>query len=104
VGFLTSYRRWLLVAVIILKTNQGLSQMAESTKQQRQAEKTEGNLDPAKKGTERAAAEAGTEVEGRSVLIFISCPHCGSNRVISLDFEGEWFTCGQCQGTYQVVP
>jgi len=86
------------------KTNQGLSQMAESNKQQRQAKKTEGNLDPAKKGTERAAAEAGSEVEGRSVLLFITCPHCGSNRVISFDYEGEWFTCGQCQGTYQVVP
>jgi hypothetical protein len=77
--------------------------MAESTKQERQAEKTEGNLDPAKQGTERAAAAAGTEVEGRSVLIFITCPHCGSNRVISLDYEGEWFTCGQRQVTYQVV-
>ena len=52
--------------------------MSESTKQQRQAKKTEGNLDPAKEGTERAAAEAGTEVEGRSVLLFITCPHCGS--------------------------
>lgn len=77
--------------------------MSEPTKQQRQAKKTEGNLDPAKQGTEKSANEAGTEVGGRSVLIFISCPHCGSGRVISFDYEGEWFTCGQCQGTYQVV-
>ena len=48
-------------------------------------------------------SDLGAEVAGRSVLIFISCPHCGSNRIISLDYEGEWFTCGECQGTYQVV-
>jgi hypothetical protein len=78
-------------------------QMAESLKQERQTKKTEGNLDPAKQGKEEAASELGAEVAGRSVLIFVSCPHCGSNRIISLDYEGEWFTCGECQGTYQVV-
>jgi ribosomal protein S27AE len=77
--------------------------MPESLKQERQTKKTEGNLDPTKQGKERAASEPGTEVEGRSVLIFVACPHCGSSRIISLDYEGEWFTCGQCQGTYQVV-
>jgi len=77
--------------------------MAESLKQERQTKKTEGNLDPAKQGEEKAASELGAEVAGRSVLIFVSCPHCGSNRIISLDYEGEWFTCGECQGTYQVV-
>jgi hypothetical protein len=77
--------------------------MPESLKQERQTKKAEGNLDPNKQGIERAAAEPGTEVEGRSVLIFVACPHCGSNRIISLDYEGEWFTCGQCQGTYQVI-
>jgi hypothetical protein len=79
------------------------SKMAESLKQERQTKKTEGNLDPAKQGKERAASELAAEVAGRSVLIFVSCPHCGSNRIISLDYEGEWFTCGECQGTYQVV-
>jgi hypothetical protein len=78
--------------------------MAETTKQQRQAKKAEGNLDPAKQGKERAASEGGIEeVGGRSVLIFVTCPHCGSNRVVSFDYEGEWFTCSQCQGTYQVM-
>jgi hypothetical protein len=77
--------------------------MAESLRQERQTKKTEGNLDPAKQGKEKAASELGAEVAGRSVLIFVSCPHCGSNRIISLDYEGEWFTCGECQGTYQVV-
>jgi hypothetical protein len=77
--------------------------MAESLKQERQTKKAEGNLDPAKQGKEQAASELGAEVAGRSVLIFVSCPHCGSNRIISLDYEGEWFTCGECQGTYQVV-
>ena len=77
--------------------------MAESLKPERQTKKTEGNLDPAKQGKEKAASELDAEVAGRSVLIFVSCPHCGSNRIISLDYEGEWFTCGECQGTYQVV-
>jgi cbb3-type cytochrome oxidase cytochrome c subunit len=77
--------------------------MAESLKPERQTKKTEGNLDPAKQGKEKAASEPGAEVAGRSVLIFVSCPHCHSNRIISLDYEGEWFTCGECQGTYQVV-
>ena len=77
--------------------------MSESLKQERQTTKTEGSLDPAKQGSEKAASDVSTEVAGRSVLIFVSCPHCGSSRVISFDYEGEWFTCGQCQGTYQVV-
>jgi ribosomal protein S27AE len=77
--------------------------MAESLRQERQTKKTEGNLDPNKQGREGAASDLGSDVEGRSVLIFVTCPHCGSNRFISLDYEGEWFTCGQCQGTYQVV-
>jgi len=77
--------------------------MAESLKQERQTKKTEGNLDPAKQGNEKAASEAGSEVQGRAVLVFVNCPHCGSGRVISFDYEGEWFTCGNCQGTYQVV-
>ena len=77
--------------------------MAESMKQERQTKKTEGNLDPGKQGKERAASDPESEVGGRSVLIFVACPHCGASRVISFDYEGEWFTCGQCQGTYQVV-
>jgi hypothetical protein len=77
--------------------------MAESLKQERQTKKTEGNLDPSKEGKEMTASAPAKEVEGRSVLIFVACPHCGSNRIISLDYEGEWFTCGQCQGTYQVI-
>jgi ribosomal protein S27AE len=77
--------------------------MAESLKQERQTKKTEGSLDPDKQGNERAASDLNSEVGGRSVLIFVSCPHCGASRVISFDYEGEWFTCGQCQGTYQVV-
>ena len=77
--------------------------MAESLKQERQTKKTEGNLDPTKQGRERAASDLDSEVGGRSVLIFVSCPHCGASRIISFDYEGEWFTCGQCQGTYQVV-
>jgi ribosomal protein S27AE len=77
--------------------------MAESLKQERQTKKTEGSLDPNKQGNETAASDLKEEVGGRSVLIFVTCPHCGSSRVISFDYEGEWFTCGQCQGTYQVV-
>jgi transposase-like protein len=77
--------------------------MAESLKQERQTKKTEGSLDPNKQGKETAASDLKEEVGGRSVLIFVTCPHCGSSRVISFDYEGEWFTCGQCQGTYQVV-
>ena len=77
--------------------------MAESLKQERQTKKTEGNLDPSKQGKERAASDVATEVGGRSVLIYVTCPHCGNSRIISFDYEGEWFTCGQCQGTYQVV-
>jgi hypothetical protein len=75
--------------------------MADSLKQERQTKKTEGSLDPDKQGMESAASDA--EVQGHSVLIFVTCPHCGSSRVISFDYEGEWFTCGHCQGTYQVV-
>ena len=77
--------------------------MAESAKQQRQAKKAEGNLDPAKQGKEMAASEAGSEVEGRGVLIFITCPYCGTARMVSFDYEGEWYTCGHCSGTYQVA-
>ena len=78
-------------------------QMAESMKQERQTKKTEGSLDPNKQGNERAASDLNAEVEGRSVLIFVSCPHCGSSRIVSFDYEGEWFTCSHCQGTYQIV-
>ena len=77
--------------------------MADSLKQERQTKKTEGSLNPDKQGQERAASDHNPEVEGHGVLIFVSCPHCGSSRVISFDYEGEWFTCSQCQGTYQVV-
>jgi ribosomal protein S27AE len=77
--------------------------MAESLKQQRQTKKTEGNLDPNKHGNERAASDPDAEVGGRAVLIFVTCPHCGSSRIVAFDYEGEWFTCGQCQGTYQIV-
>jgi transposase-like protein len=77
--------------------------MAEPVKEQRQAKKAEGNLDPAKQGKEVAASDLDAEVAGRSVLIFVNCPHCGTTRIISLDYSGEWFTCGHCQGTYQVV-
>ena len=77
--------------------------MAESLKQQRQTKKTEGSLDPDKQGKESAASDQNTEVGGRGVLIFVTCPHCGSSRIISFDYEGEWFTCSQCQGTYQVA-
>jgi ribosomal protein S27AE len=79
------------------------SKMADSLKQERQTKKTEGSLNPDKQGKERAASDLTAEVEGHAVLIFVTCPHCGSSRVISFDYEGEWFTCGQCQGTYQVV-
>ena len=77
--------------------------MADSLKQERKTKKTEGSLNPDKQGTERAASNLNAEVEGHAVLIFVTCPHCGSSRVISFDYEGEWFTCSQCQGTYQVV-
>ncbi|MBV8102289.1 MAG: hypothetical protein JOZ31_24355 [Verrucomicrobia bacterium] len=77
--------------------------MAESLKQQRQTKKTEGSLDPDKQGKESAASDQNAEVGGRGVLIFVTCPHCGSSRIISFDYEGEWFTCSQCQGTYQVA-
>jgi transposase-like protein len=76
--------------------------MAESFRQERQTKKTEGSLNPDNQGKESAALD-NAEVEGHSVLIFVTCPHCGSSRVISFDYEGEWYTCGQCQGTYQVV-
>jgi hypothetical protein len=77
--------------------------MAEPVKQERQANKTEGNLDPAKQGKERAASETATEVEGRGVLIFVTCPFCGTHRIVSFDYEGEWYTCGHCAGTYQLA-
>ena len=77
--------------------------MADSLRQERQTKKTVGILNPDKQGNESAASDHNAEVEGHSVLIFVTCPHCGSSRVISFDYEGEWFTCSQCQGTYQVV-
>jgi hypothetical protein len=66
------------------------------------AKKAEGTLDPAKQGKESAAPPAGEEVGGRSVPAWARCPHCGSIRHVVIDFEGEWFTCGNCGGDYQV--
>lgn len=77
--------------------------MAELTKQRGQAIKAEGELDPAKQGIETAASDVSTEVEGRSVLIFVTCPYCKSLRVVCLDYEGEWFQCDHCHNNYQIV-
>jgi hypothetical protein len=66
------------------------------------AKKAEGTLDPAKKGTEAAAPSPDDEVGGRSVGAYVKCPYCHSIRYVVVDYEGEWFDCGNCGNSYQV--
>ena len=66
------------------------------------AKKAEGTLDPAKKGTEAAAPSPDDEVGGRSVGAYVKCPYCHSIRYVVVDYEGEWFDCGNCGNTNQV--
>jgi hypothetical protein len=66
------------------------------------AKKVEGKLDPTKQGKEGAAPSADEEVGGRSANVYVRCPYCSSIRNVTLDYEGEWFTCGNCHNDYQV--
>jgi predicted RNA-binding Zn-ribbon protein involved in translation (DUF1610 family) len=67
-----------------------------------QAKKATGELAADKQGKEVAASAGSQEVEGRTASVYVSCPYCGSNRHVMLDFEGQWFTCGNCGNNYQV--
>jgi hypothetical protein len=66
------------------------------------AKKAEGNLDPAKQGKEAAAPSTDDEVGGRSLGGYVKCPYCHSIRYVVVDYEGEWFNCGNCGNPYQV--
>jgi hypothetical protein len=66
------------------------------------AKKAEGDLDPAKQGKEAATPPTDEDVGGRSVGGWVECPHCGSMRYVFVDFEGEWFTCGNCNQPFRV--
>lgn len=77
--------------------------MPELEKKMGQAKKTEHELDPSKKGKEMDGSGTSSEVGGRTIYnLFVHCPYCHSLRSVDLDFEGQWFTCGNCGGNYQV--
>ena len=66
------------------------------------AKKAEGDLDPAKQGKEGAAPSTDEDVGGRSIGGYVECPHCHSIRYVVVDYEGEWFNCGNCGRPYRV--
>lgn len=77
--------------------------MPEKTKRRAVARKFEGDLESQKEGKEMIASEESGEVKGRNLYyVNIYCPTCGADRVVPLDFEGKWFTCGRCGRPYQV--
>ena len=77
--------------------------MAEEPKKNAIAKKAAGELDPQKKGNEIAGSEAEEEVQGHWFnYVHIYCPTCKSHRIVALDFEGKWFTCGKCGRPYEV--
>lgn len=77
--------------------------MPELEKKMGQAKKTEHELDPSKKGKEMDGSGTSSEVGGRTIYnLFVHCPYCHSLRSVDLNFEGQWFTCGNCGGNYQV--
>jgi ribosomal protein S27E len=66
-------------------------------------EKTEGPLDPNKKGVEMSAPPKEQEVTAHGREVYVNCPHCGSVRYCYLEYEGEWFTCANCGSSYSVT-
>jgi hypothetical protein len=72
--------------------------MAEQTRKTGQAKKAEGAVDPSKLGKEMEE----TEVQGRTIYnLHIVCPYCHSDRFVDLEYEGEYFTCGNCGNMYR---
>ena len=62
--------------------------------------KTEGKPDPAKGGKD-AAGPPQQEVGGRRHGEYVFCPWCGAVRfVYASDRRYEYWTCGNCGGTY----
>lgn len=43
----------------------------------------------------------GTEVGGRGLEVYLSCPWCRSIRFCDVDYEGETFICGNCGHSYR---
>jgi hypothetical protein len=76
--------------------------MAESTRKTGQAKKAEGAVDPSKIGKEMAASADENEVQGHTIYnLHVVCPYCHSDRFVDLEYEGEFFTCGNCGNTYR---
>ena len=76
--------------------------MAEQTRKSGTAKKAEGEMDPSKRGKEMAASAAETEVQGHTLYgLHITCPYCHSDRLVDLEYEGQFFTCGNCGNTYR---
>jgi hypothetical protein len=65
--------------------------------------KAEGKLDPKNKGVEMAGPPKDQEVSAHGLQVYVNCPHCGSVRYVILDYEGQWFTCANCGGSYSVT-
>jgi transposase len=47
-------------------------------------------------------ADAHAEVQGRSVIVYVVCPHCGSPWYADLEFEGQLFNCPACENAVAV--
>jgi ribosomal protein S27E len=76
--------------------------MPENEKKAARAVKADGEPDPSKLGKVLSEADAHAEVQGRSVIVYVVCPHCGSPWYADLEFEGQFFNCPACDNTVAV--
>jgi hypothetical protein len=76
--------------------------MAENEKKAARAVKVEGEPDPSKMGKVLSEADAHAEVQGRSVVAYVVCPHCGADWYADVEFEGQLFSCPACDNAVAV--
>jgi hypothetical protein len=76
--------------------------MPENEKKAARAVKAEGTPDPSKLGKVVSEADAHAEVQGRSVVVAVVCPHCGAPWYADLEFEGQLFNCPACDNAVAV--
>jgi hypothetical protein len=76
--------------------------MPENEKKAARAVKVEGAPDPSKLGKVLSESDAHAEVQGRSAVVYVVCPHCGAPWYADVEFEGQLFNCPACDNAVAV--